>query len=282
MGMMENGRTAVVRERATPERPHGTVRRRRRLKSPPAARSPGAERNALPELEAVLGYRFADRSLLGQAMTHGSAGGRAAGAPQRARAAQSQRYEFLGDRVLGLIVAQLLLEGYPEAAEGPLTSRSQVLVSTETLAEIADEIGLLRFLETDGTTRQSTKSRKVAADACEAVIGAMFLDGGLPAAKSFVERHWRQRIAAMRTPPRDPKMALQEWALMRKEALPTYALAAAEGPPHAPSFKVEVTLVGHPPAVGFGSSKRRAEQAAAEALLRRIGADRGGGGDDDS
>jgi ribonuclease-3 len=170
-------------------------------------------------------------------------------------------------------VARLLLERYPDAAEGPLTSRSQVLVSRPTLAAVAVELDLPRHLRTDEGMAQAPGelSAKVQADACEALIGAIFADGGLAAAEAFIARFWAERIAGMASPPRDPKMALQEWALERALPLPRYTVLASAGPPHAPSFRIEAAVEGQPSVAAEGSSKRRAEQAAAALLLARIG-----------
>jgi ribonuclease III len=208
---------------------------------------------------------FTDKRILREALTHPGSSERRSGAS----AVNNQRLEFLGDRVLGLVIAQLLLERYPRAEEGPLTSRSQVLVSTTVLAEIALELDLDRWLagpET-GPGRRSAPSRKMRADICEALIGAMFADGGLAPAAEFIRRLWSGRIEAMTEPPRDPKMALQEWALERGLPLPDYTVEATEGPPHAPVFKVRVTVARLGTAVGEGGSKRRAEQTAARRLL---------------
>jgi ribonuclease-3 len=227
----------------------------------------------LDEVEALLGHRFSDPGLLRLALTHASSLGRK---PPRGRPSQrernNQRLEFLGDRVLGLVMAELLLDRYPAASEGEITSRSQVLVSTATLAEVARELGLGRWLRTDDTLggRAGGLTPKVLADACEALIGALYQDGGLEPAARFIRRHWSERIEAMAEPPRDPKMALQEWALERGLPLPCYTTISSEGPPHAPRFRVGVTVEGCPTAEAEGSSKRRAEQAAAGRLLEIV------------
>ena len=221
----------------------------------------------LKDLEARLGYAFKDRALLKKALTHASV--RQASAKRR----DNERLEFLGDRVLGLAVAELLSAVYPAASEGELARLYNRLVRGGTCAEVARALDLGPSLVLSDSEAGSGGRDKdtILADACEALIGALFMDGGLEAAGSFIERFWARRIAGMATPPRDPKMALQEWALMRGQALPIYETVTSEGPPHAPVFRVQVTVEGHPPAVGQGSSKRRAEQAAARALLETIG-----------
>lgn len=223
------------------------------------------------EFEKLIRYSFSDKDLLRAALTHASS----IGMKRRGRGpapSSNQRLEFLGDRVLALVIAEMLLKAYPEAAEGDLTSRSQVLVSTVTLAEIADELKLDRWLVTDSSVSRNAgqRSPKMQADVCEAVIGAIFADGGLAPARDFIARFWQARVKAMNRPPRDPKMALQEWALQRGLPLPAYATLQAEGPAHAPMFSIEVSVAGGASAQAEGSSKRRAEQAAAARLLTAL------------
>ncbi len=207
-----------------------------------------------------LGHRFARPELLREALTHASAG--------TAAARDYQRLEFLGDRVLGLVIADLLLRRHPEENEGALARRHVALVRAETLAEVADGIGLGAFLilssGEDGSGARS--NRGLLADACEALIGALYLDGGLPAAECFIESQWSQLLAAS-VPERDAKTALQEWAQGRSLPLPDYTVLERMGPDHAPVFTVEVRVEGLPPARAEGPSKRIAEQSAAAMLL---------------
>jgi ribonuclease III len=219
------------------------------------------------ELERRIGHRFAEPGLLREALTHSSATRSGRRAPR-----SYERLEFLGDRVLGLVVADLLMHRFPNEVEGTLTPRHAALVRKETLAEIAAELSLGDWLvlgrsEEDGGGRLNPATL---ADALEALIGALYLDGGLAAATAFIERHWRDRLAAMVAPPRDAKSALQEWAQGRGLPLPDYRVVASSGPPHAPSFEVEVVLPGLPLVRAAGSSKRAAERAAAEQLLARL------------
>ncbi len=221
----------------------------------------------LAEAAAALGVSFRSPARLVEALTHGSA----------SDAIDNQRLEFLGDRVLGLVVADRLLAAYTDEAEGALARRFAALVSAETLAEVAREIGLGRHLilgaseETNGGRANPANL----ADACEALIGALYLDGGLGAAAAFVDRYWTARIAAPEAPPVDAKTALQEWAQARGLGVPAYRTVSVGGPDHRPTFRVAVKVAGHGSAEARGPGKRRAERAAAALLLDRLHA-RGG------
>ncbi len=219
----------------------------------------------LAEFEARLGHVFADRDLLEQALTHMSG---ASG-----RLDTYQRLEFLGDRVLGLAVSDLLYRSFPDAQEGDLSRRLADLVRKETCAEIALAWDVGPHLRLGLGERKSGGRRNTAilADVCEAVIGAVFLDAGFPAARGVVERSYGQRIQVAATAPRDPKTALQEWAQGRGLATPVYRQVERSGPDHAPSFRIAVTVTGVDDADGVGRSKRSAEQEAARAMLVREG-----------
>ncbi len=222
-----------------------------------------------PDLAEVLGYHFADPTLLQQAFTHSSAFGAAAG---RRRGVSYERLEFLGDRVLGLIVAEMLYQAFPEESEGALARRLAELARKESIAGVAESLDLGRHLVISRGEEESGGRRNpsLLADACEAVIGAMYLDGGLAPAKAFVERHWRPLLAHDVRPPKDAKTALQEWAQGSGLPLPAYRIRSSEGPPHDPVFEGEVAVEGRPPAVGSGRSRRAADQAAAAALLDAV------------
>lgn len=218
-------------------------------------------------LEVALGHRFENPALLVEALTHPSARQRNA-APERGY----ERLEFLGDRVLGMIVAQLLWQRFPEDDEGALTRRHVALVRREALATVAREIRLGDFIiassgEDAAGVRQNTS---VLADVCEALIAALYLDGGLPAAQRFVERYWERRVGAAQ-PLRDPKTALQEWAQARGLSLPSYTVVDTSGPPHRRCFTVTVSVAGAKVESASGTSKREAEAAAAAALLASLG-----------
>ena len=224
-------------------------------------------------LSETLGHRFARPALLTEALTHASAVSR-----QRGRGGSGQGYErleFLGDRVLGLVVAELLWRRFPDEAEGALTRRHTQLVRREALAQVARSIDLGRHLILS-PGEDVARTREVAGvlgDACEAVIAALYLDGGLVAAERFIHRYWARLIEADATPPRDPKTALQEWAQARGYALPRYDTLNIEGPAHERRFTVSVTVAALAPEAAAGTSKRAAEVAAAAALLARIAAD---------
>ena len=217
------------------------------------------------ELTGLLQHHFENAELLRQALTHSSAAsGRGA--------ADYQRLEFLGDRVLGLIVSDLLYKRFTEEAEGDLARRLASLVRRETLAEVAAGLGLGRHIVLAKAEAEAGERDNPAllADACEAVIGALYLDGGLAAARAFVEPLWTPLLEAEPRPPQDAKTALQEWAQGRGLPLPEYREVGREGPAHQPLFTVEVSVRDRAPAVGEGRSKRLAEQAAAEALLESL------------
>lgn len=220
---------------------------------------------ALGDAEAIFGHRFSHPELLREALTHRSAAG--------ARGLGSnERLEFIGDRVLGLIVAEWLAERFPREREGDLGRRLAHLVSQPVLAEIAGGIELPATLSVSpGEARAGVKRRAtVLADAIEAAIGALYLDGGLEAARRFVRRAWEPAMARQIEPPKDAKTALQEWAQGRGLPLPCYELASRQGPPHSPVFVVDVAMDGHR-GTGTARTKRAAEQAAASDLMRQLG-----------
>jgi len=223
---------------------------------------PGQVSAAGKALAEALGHDFAQPALLDQALTHPSAAARTT----------YERLEFLGDRVLGLIIADMVFRTYPDEPEGALARRFAALVRKEALARIAEAIDLGTHLRLSrGEAGQGGRgSQTLLADACEAVIAALFVDGGFEAARRFVERWWRPMLAEQAGPPQDDKTALQEWAQGRGLPLPVYRLRSTEGPPHDPIFDIEVSLPDHAPAQGRGSSRRAAETAAAAALLARL------------
>ncbi|MFQ5533996.1 MAG: ribonuclease III [Sphingomonadales bacterium] len=207
----------------------------------------------------VLGHRFSDQGLLEQALTHPSLEGKP----------NYQRLEFLGDRILGAVIAELLLEHYPAAKEGPLAARYNVLVRRNTLADIAQKIGLGAHLVMSPAEDESGGRTKPAilADVCEAVIGALYQDGGMKVARRFVVRHWHALVGDMSKVPQDPKTALQERAQGAGLASPVYTERSRTGPAHAPVFTMEVKVGNLPPATGSGTTKQAAEKAAAQTLL---------------
>ncbi|MHA6347114.1 ribonuclease III [Roseivivax sp. CAU 1761] len=229
---------------------------------------------ALSELEDRLGHRFADVALLSRALTHSSMAG-----PARE---DNQRLEFLGDRVLGLVMAEALLERDPAAAEGQLAPRFNALVRKETCAEVARAAGLGEALKLGRSERLSGGRRKLAllGDAMEAVIAAVYVDAGLEAARALILRLWGSRIDGVEADARDPKTALQEWAQGRGQKPPSYVQIDREGPDHAPVFTIEARLEDGATARARAPSKRQAEQSAARALLDRFAAQESGGADE--
>ncbi|MCR4267932.1 ribonuclease III [Nitratireductor sp. ZSWI3] len=216
-------------------------------------------------ISACTGFDFRDAALVEQAMTHASARGKAG--------ADYQRLEFLGDRVLGLAVAELLYEMFPQAPEGELSVRLNGLVNAETLAEIADvlKISPLIHIGSDLRAAASRKQVNLRADVMEALLAVIYLEGGLEAARAFIRRNWSLRARSEEAARRDPKTALQEWAHQVSGATPVYAVEQREGPDHDPIFSVAVRVKGYEPAHGRGRSKREAEQAAATGMLEREG-----------
>ncbi|NFV79401.1 ribonuclease III [Magnetospirillum aberrantis] len=222
----------------------------------------------LQELARRLGHRFADPGLLTQALTHPSVvHGRA---PRRAT--PYERLEFLGDRVLGLVVADMLFHRFPGEAEGALARRHAALVCREALARVALIIGLPDHLvlsrgEEDAGGRANPG---LLADACEAMIGALFADAGFAVAQDFVRSMWTPLMDEAHAPPKDAKTALQEWAQGRGKKLPVYVTVGTEGPPHEPLFSVAVEVEGVETVTAQGPSKRAAEQAAAAQMLENV------------
>ena len=227
------------------------------------AAGPRSDADLSASVAAITGLAFADPGLLRRALTHASAG----------EGGDYQRLEFLGDRVLGLVVAQMVFEANPRAPEGELSLRLNALVNAETLADIADEIGLSGLIVAGSELRTLTGRKRVnlRADVMEALIAALYLEGGLEAARNFIRRYWEGRSKAPTAARRDAKTELQEWAHQAARAVPVYAVESRDGPDHDPVFEVSVRIEGVKPAIGSGRSKREAEQAAAAAVLVREG-----------
>ena len=213
-------------------------------------------------LEAALGHRFADPALLTRALTHRSVGPKG----------HNERLEFLGDRVLGLVMASHLHAARPDDSEGELSARYNALVRRETLAEIALGLDLGKALILAKSEEGIGGRQKPAllADALEAVIAALYLDGGLHTAREFILRHWAPFIDGRSLVTKDSKTALNLLAMARNLGNPVYTETGRTGPDHAPLFRVAASLPGGLEAVGSGPSKRVAEQAAAEALLAQL------------
>ncbi len=208
----------------------------------------------LSEIEIILKYNFKDRNWLECALTHASV-----------TSPNYERLEFLGDRVLGLAVSEIIFKKYPDENEGDLARRFSVLVCKETLAEIGRKIGidLHIFSLNDGIV----DNENIIADVMESLLGAMYIDGGFEPCQHLIEKHWAQYVDTMTYPPRDPKTELQEWAQGRGFEIPNYEIVKREGPDHAPEFTVRVIVKGHPPQEAKGLNRRQAEKDAAKKLL---------------
>ena len=210
-----------------------------------------------------LGHTFTQPQWLKMALTHRSAAG----------LANNERLEFLGDRVLNLAIAELLLELYPEASEGQLAPRHAQAVSAATLAVLSAQLGLAERLQLGkGELRQHGATKpNILADALEAVLGAIFLDGGWQAARQVVRQHWQDVVTALAPQVANPKSRLQEWLQGQGQPLPTYHLSQQSGPAHARHFVVTVVTATGAEANGEGASRQAAEQAAAAQLLTKLG-----------
>ena len=216
-------------------------------------------------LQEVLDHRFDDESLARLALTHRStAAGR--------KGYGYERLEFLGDRVLSVVVAHMLYDHFPDEPEGNLSMRQAALVRGETLAEVATELELgAHIILSAGEDESGTRaSPAVLADITEALIGALYLDGGIDTAARFIRCRWTKRMEAHTTPPRDAKTQLQEWALGRGLPLPSYQTVSQDGPAHAPEITIELTVEGQTAVRAIGGSKRAAQQQAAKDLLARL------------
>ena len=219
---------------------------------------PTLDPKTLKTLEEILGHSFSDKTLLFAAMTHPSLEGEN----------NYQRLEFLGDRVLGLVIGALIFERFQGDSEGQLSRRFAALVRKETLSEVAIDLGfspMIRMTETTEKTGGRTNA-SIHSDVLEALIGAVFVDGGFKRARDFIAKAWGDNLND-KTPAKDPKSGLQEWAQGCGQPLPLYEVVERSGPDHAPSFTIKVSVEGLGSASAKGSSKQIAETRAAEKLL---------------
>ncbi|QPF94672.1 ribonuclease III [Bradyrhizobium commune] len=263
---------AATKALATKAAETKTPAKKKRVRGSKAKDKAAADANAA--LEARIGHGFADPNLLMQAITHVSAL-----KSGRKRGDSYQRLEFLGDHVLGLVVSDMLYHAFPNADEGELSKRLAELVRKESCADVAKSLGLLDDIKLGsvGPAADGRLRKSILGDICEAVIGAIFLDGGHAAASEFVKRNWTERMHKPRRPLRDPKTVLQEWAQGKGLPTPVYREVERTGPHHDPQFRVAVDLPGLAPAEGIGGSKRAAEKVAASVMIEREGV---GGGND--
>src|SRR5215469_15551222 len=246
--------------------PPSPRKRARQKRAKSAAKS--SVKAAASAIEQRIGHKFTDPNLLMTAMTHVSAL-----KPSRKRGESYQRLEFLGDHVLGLIVSDMLYRTFPNADEGEMSKRLADLVRKESCAEVARALGLSDDIKLGavGAGVGARLRKSVLGDICEAVIGAVFLDGGYADAAAFIERNWTERMRKPRQPLRDPKTVLQEWAQGKGLPTPVYREVERTGPHHDPQFRVAVDLPGLAPAEGVGGSKRAAEKVAASVMIEREG-----------
>lgn len=211
-------------------------------------------------LQQRIGYQFRDASLLERALTHRSLA---------REYVHNQRLEFLGDSVLGLMVAELLYSMYPDADEGDLSKRLVALVNGEQLAAIARElnIGPQLYMSKSEEEQNGRENASNLEDACEALLGAIYLDGGVDAVRPVIAQFWKPLAETLQAAPKDAKTALQEWAQARGLPLPEYALISSDGPSHAPNFVIEVRVAGQEAMRAEAGVKKQAERLAAEKLL---------------
>lgn len=214
------------------------------------------------DLYKVFGYIFKDEDLLREALTHPSLEG----------GKQYQRLEFVGDRVLGLVIAEWLFEYYPDVDEGGMASRHSNMVRRETLAEVAQTMKLAEFIHMAKSTEDNGGRNRptILADACEAIIGAVNQDGGYEKARKLVRKFWKKYISQDTIARRDAKTRLQEWVQARHIPIPNYVVVDRTGPAHDPYFTIEARINDMMPELGKGRSKREAEQDAASKVLSRL------------
>ncbi len=220
------------------------------------------EPKPIEELQEKIGYVFKNPDLLRTALTHSSTGGQE----------NYERLEFLGDRVLGLVIATLLFKRFPEEREGDLAKRLASLVQGETLAELSASLSLGDYIFFSGAEAAAggAKNDHILADVFEALIGALYLDGSYEHCARLIEAHWQEVLYTMRCPPRHPKTMVQEWAQGKGLPLPIYEIVSQSGPDHAPEFEVCLSVMGHPPIIVSGRSRADAEKKAASEFVEGI------------
>ena len=232
--------------------------------TPPGSDMVNHTTEAVMQLEASTDYCFSEKSLALTALTHSSVA--------KKHQLSNERLEFLGDRVLGLVIAEMLYAQFPDEDEGALGYRFPALVRAEALARVADKLGVGSYLLIDDRefTNNSKRKTSVLSNTCEAIIAALYIDGGLKAAEKFIRVHWQPLLEEDLTPPKDAKTLLQELVQGRGLDVPRYQVTDRRGPDHAPQFTVEVSVKNEPSATGTGPSKRAAETAAAETLYMNL------------
>jgi len=218
--------------------------------------------NKMEQLQEKIGYQFKDSGLLKTALTHSSTGEKH----------NYERLEFLGDRVLGLVIASFIFTKFPKEAEGDLAKRLASLVQGQTLAELATHISLGDFiiLSDAETAAGGAENEHILADVFEAIIGAMYLDGGFEPCRILIETQWKDTLYTMKEPPQHPKTAIQEWAQGQGLPLPDYDIIEQSGPDHAPIFKIQLNVKGHQSVTASGRSRAEAEKEAAQLFMDTV------------
>ncbi len=216
----------------------------------------------LKTLQETIGYTFKDKALLIQALTHKSAHAK------NSELDDYERLEFLGDRILGLVIAEMLLQEFDEEPVGAIAKRHSALVRGQTLVKIADQFDLALYIKRDHSEQQVRDS--ILEDVCEALIAALYRDSGMEVARQFIEKYWRPHLRSALSPPQDPKSRLQEWAQGCGLDLPIYTIEKQSGPDHYPDFKVSAYLEGYDKVYARARSKKEAEKIAAEKLYEVI------------
>lgn len=221
-----------------------------------------SQKRSIENLEALLQHSFDNRALLQDALTHSSTGNEK----------NYERLEFLGDRVLGLIVAEMLYQKFPAEPEGDLAKRLSALVQGKLLAKVAAAIDLGEYVEFSDAERQAggAQNENILADVFEAVIGALYLDAGFKKCHAFVEAQLADSVFEMKAPPQHPKTALQEWVQAKGLGLPVYEVIKQHGPDHMPIFDVQLSVEGYTPVVAHGPSRQKAEKIAAQTFLASL------------
>jgi len=206
-----------------------------------------------------LKIKFKNKSLIVTALTHKSAN----------QEKNNEKLEFLGDRVIGLVLSQKLFDLYPNESEGVLDKRFASLVKRKTCCDIAWSLGLQNYIITGNVKKKVTKlDEKILSDCCEAVIGAIFIDRGFYFVKDFILKIWKKKIDQSDVTVLDPKTKLQEYSLKNFKKLPIYRLQSSSGPRHNPIYKINVSIIGSKEFLGIGSSKQEAQQDGANKLLK--------------
>ena len=215
----------------------------------------------LNKLEKTINLKFKNQKILKQSLTHKSFNS----------SESNEKLEFLGDRVLGLTISKKLYEKYPNDKEGSLDKKLASLVNKKKCLEVANSINLKKFIFVGNSKKQITQIEdKIISDACEALIGAIYLDKGIDITQKFILNLWNKHIDSSEETYIDPKTKLQEYSLKMYKSLPIYKVVSNTGPRHKPKFKVAVKIKNFDFVESFGSSKKNAEQSAAKSFLKKI------------